>query len=71
MELTDSQYALLSPLLPATSLLRSVSKRNGAFGDWISALLAKKPAHLVKLAGIIRAIMKAGEVFRAEIFAMA
>ena len=31
-------------VLSATSLLRSVSKRKGALADWISALLAKKPA---------------------------
>ena len=61
----------------ATSLLRSVSKRKGALADWISALLAKKPARLVtvalanKLARIIWAIMKTGEIFRAEIFAKA
>jgi hypothetical protein len=49
-------------VLSATSLLRSVSKRKGALADWISALLAKKPARLVtvalanKLARIIWAI---------------
>jgi hypothetical protein len=55
----------------ATSLLRSVSKRKGALAD----CLAKKPARLVtvalanKLARIIWAIMRTGEIFRAEIFA--
>jgi transposase len=34
-------------VLSANSLLRSVSKRKGALADWISALLAKKPARLV------------------------
>jgi transposase len=64
-------------VLSATSLLRSVSKRKGALADWISALLAKKPARLVtvalanKLARIIWAIMRTGEIFRAEIFAKA
>jgi hypothetical protein len=58
-------------VLSATSLLRSVSKRKGALADWISALLAKKPARLVtvalanKLARIIWAIMRTGEIFRA------
>lgn len=53
-------------VLSATSLLRSVSKRKGALADWISALLAKKPARLVtvalanKLARIIPAIMRTG-----------
>jgi hypothetical protein len=62
-------------VLSATSLLRSVSKRKGALADWISALLTKKPARLVtvalanKLARIIWAIMRTGEIFRAEIFA--
>jgi transposase len=64
-------------VLSATSLLRSVSKRKGALADWISALLAKKPARLVtvalanKLARMIWAIMRTGEIFRAEIFAKA
>ena len=64
-------------VLSATSLLRSVSKRKGALADWISALLAKKPARLVtvalanKLARIIWAIMRTCENFRAEIFAKA
>ena len=54
-----------------------MSKRKGALADWISALLAKKPARLVtvalanKLARIIWAIMRTGEIFRAEIFAKA
>jgi transposase len=45
--------------------------------DWITGLLAKKPARLVtvalanKLARIIWAMMKAGESFRAESFAKA
>ncbi|MBU3888508.1 hypothetical protein [Methylosinus sp. KRF6] len=45
--------------------------------DWIVALLAKKPARLVtvalanKLARIVRAMMKTGESFRAEMFAKA
>src|ERR1700730_3528381 len=64
-------------VLSATSLLRSASKRKGALADWISGLLAKKPALLVtvalanKLARIIWAIMRTGEIFRAEIFAKA
>src|ERR1700731_1141623 len=37
-------------VLSATSLSRSVSKRKGALADWISALLAKKPARLVTVA---------------------
>jgi hypothetical protein len=43
-----------------------VNKRKGALADWISALLAKKPARLVtvalanKLARIIWAIMRTG-----------
>ena len=63
-------------VLSATSLLRSVSKRKGALADWISALLAK-PARLVtvalanKLARIIWARTRTGEIFRAEIFAKA
>jgi transposase len=74
--LTHSQLSQ-NFVLSATSLLRSVSKRKGALADWISALLAKKPARLVsvalanKLARIIWAIMRTGEIFRAEIFAKA
>jgi transposase len=64
-------------VLSATSLLRSVSKRKGALAGWLSALLAKKPARRVtvalanKLARIIWAIMRTGEIFRAEISAKA
>jgi transposase len=54
-----------------------VSKRKGALADWISVVLAKKQARLVtvglpnKLARIIWAIMRTGEIFRGEIFAKA
>jgi transposase len=54
-----------------------VSKHKGARADWIRALLAKKEARLVtvamanKLARIIWAIMRTGEIFHAEIFAKA
>jgi transposase len=72
-----NRYIRKLHVLSATSRLRSVSKRKGALADWISALLAKKPARLVsvalanKLARIIWAIMRTGEIFRAEIFAKA
>lgn len=64
-------------VLGATSLLNVMDKRKGALRDWITALLAKKPARLVtvavanKLARILWAMMKTGESFRTEMFAKA
>jgi transposase len=64
-------------VLAATSLLHSVGKRKGALRDWITVLLARKPARLVtvalanKLARIVFAMMKSGEGFRSETFAKA
>jgi transposase len=64
-------------VLGATSLLNVVAKRKGALRDWITALLAKKPARLVtvalanKLARIVWAMMKTGEGFRTELFSKA
>jgi transposase len=61
----------------ATSLLRVITKRKGALGDWINALRERKSARLVtvalanKLARIIWAMMMTGEVFRRETFARA
>jgi len=64
-------------VLGATSLLKAVGKRKGALRDWITVLLAKKPARLVtvalanKLARIVFAMMTTGESFRREMFAKA
>lgn len=70
-------------VLGATSLLKAVGKRKGALRDWIVALLAKKPARLVRVAlGLQacpdrlcddedRAMMKTGESFRTDMFAKA
>jgi transposase len=72
-----NRYIRKLHVLSATSRLRSVSKRKGALADWISALLAKKPARLVsvalanKLARIIWAIMRTGESVRAPPFLQA
>lgn len=62
-------------VLCATSLLRVVGRRKGALRDWLSALLARKPARLAtvalanKLARIAWAMLKTGEAFRIEIMA--
>jgi len=64
-------------VLGATSLLRQVKRRKGALADWINALRARKPARLVtlalanKMARIVWAMLKTGEVFRADRFARA
>ena len=64
-------------VLAATSLLGVVGKRAGALADWIKALRARKPPRGVavalanKLARIVRAMMRNGEAFRADIFAKA
>jgi transposase len=64
-------------VLAATSLSYRAGARTGGLAEWIVKLRARKSARLVtvalanKLARIIWAIMKTGEIFRGELFAKA